>query len=45
MIAVEVGALSVQPSGARTCRLPIITKPDFDRIYAALTDAYPAGAP
>ena len=39
MIAVEVGALSVQPSGARTCRLPIITKPDFDRIYAALTDA------
>jgi hypothetical protein len=39
MIAVEIGALSVQPSGIRTCRLPITTKPDFDRIYAALTDA------
>ena len=36
---VEVGALAVQASGVRSCRLPITTKADFDRLYAVMTEA------
>jgi len=34
----EVGALNPTPAGTRQARLGITTKPDFDRLYQALTD-------
>jgi hypothetical protein len=34
----EVGALGVNADGVRACRVPVMTKPDFDRLYAVMTD-------
>lgn len=36
---IEVGALAAGAPGVRTARLPINTKPDFDRLYEIMTDA------
>ena len=33
----EIGALNPDPNGVRSCRVPVLTKPDFDRLYAAMT--------
>ena len=38
MLWIEVGALNSTGNGARQARLPISSKPDFDRIYQILTD-------
>jgi hypothetical protein len=35
----EVGALQPGPDGVRRCRLPLASKPDFDRLYSVMTDA------
>ncbi|HSF43247.1 MAG TPA: hypothetical protein VLT87_25830 [Thermoanaerobaculia bacterium] len=40
---IEAGALEPAGPGIRRCRLPISTKPDFDRLYQIMTEADLAG--
>ena len=39
----EAGALDPVSPNVRRCRLPVLTKPDFDRLYAIMTDSTYAG--
>jgi hypothetical protein len=39
VLRIEVGALNPMDGGVRRARLPISSKPDFDRLYQVMTDS------